>query len=72
MKLFVTYGWGSNLRHNFSVVEGEDTSACYDQINSTAGRNYAFAYSEADFEGQAERYGLTEVPLQAQILRPGQ
>jgi hypothetical protein len=66
-KLFVTYGYGSNLRDNYSIVEGADLATCYEQIRSVCGRAYAFAYFEKEFAGQAERYKLTEVPLQPQV-----
>lgn len=70
MKLYVTYGFGSNLRNKFSVVEGEDESACYSIIKETCGQAYAFAYSEYAFVGeqQEKHYNLTEVPLQAQVM----
>ena len=68
MKLYVTYGYGSNLRNAFSVVEGPDIRTIYETINSVCGKHYAFAYCEEAFEGQRERYGLHEVPLQAQVI----
>ena len=71
MKLFVTYGNGSNLRNNFSVVTGDSIAECYERIHRVCGPRYAFAYTEADFFGQTERYDLTEVPLQPQILSHG-
>jgi hypothetical protein len=68
MKLYVTYGFGSNLANCYSTVEAEDYSACYRIIEEVTQNKYAFAYSEERFAGQVERYGLTEVPLQAQII----
>ena len=68
MILYVTYGYGSNLRNNYSRVEGKDTSDCYEQIERVCGDAYAFTYTEERFEGQPDKYGLTEVPLQAQIM----
>ena len=68
MKLYVTYSYGSNLRNAFSVVEGADIRTIYDEINRVCGPAYAFTYSEEAFEGQRERYGLHEVPLQAQVI----
>ena len=66
MKLYVTYGWYYDQSGCYSVVEAEDYSACYEIIDRVAGSHYAFSYTEADFAGQAERYGLTEIPLQPQ------
>ncbi len=68
MKLFVTYGYGSNLRDCYSVVEGVDALECQNKIDEVCGEAYAFSYSEEDFADQAARYGLTEVPLQAQVM----
>ena len=67
MKLYVTYGFGSNLKNGYSVVEGQDIPDCYVTINAVCGSAYAFAYTEDRFAGQVEKYDLTEVPLQAQI-----
>lgn len=64
MKLYVTYGYGTRLRHGFSVVEGKDTLDCQNQIHQTCGQLYAFAYDKEGFKGQAERYNLHEVALQ--------
>jgi len=69
VKLYVTYGYNSNLRNNFSEVEGETLEECYRQINDTTRGQYAFTYDEFGFAGQVERYGLTEVPLQPQTKR---
>ena len=68
MILYVTYGYGSNLRDNYSRVEGVDISDCYGQIERICGDAYAFTYTEERFEGQPDKHGLTEVPLQAQIM----
>ncbi len=66
MKLYVTYGFGSNLRNCYSVVEANNIPMAYDIIHEVCGPDYAFAYTEDHFAGQVEKYGLTEVPLQAQ------
>lgn len=66
MKLYVTYGFGSNLKNCYSVVEGADIATCYVIINEVTQGQYAFAYTEEHFAGQVEKYGLTEVPLQEQ------
>jgi hypothetical protein len=72
VKLYVTYGYGTPLRNCFSVAEGEDLMAAYEQIREVCGTKYAFSYTEKDFEGQQERYGLTEVPLQPCSALPEQ
>jgi hypothetical protein len=71
MKLFVTYGFGSNLANCYSVVEGDGILNCYQQVKDKCGMAYAFVYNEAEFEGQPEKYGLGEVPLQAQVKNTG-
>lgn len=63
MKLYVTYGWGTYQRDNYSVVEAPTTTECYQQIDAVTDGKYAFAYDEERFEGQVERFGLTEIPL---------
>ena len=67
MKLYVTYGFGSNLKNCYSVVEGEDILVCYKTINSVCGQAHAHIYAEKRFAGKVEHCNLTEVPLQAQI-----
>jgi len=65
-EFFVTYGNGTNLKNNFSKVEAEDYTKARQLIHGQTGGKYAFCYSEAEFKGQAEKYGLTEAPLQPQ------
>lgn len=67
MKVYVTYGFGSNLANCYSMVEGEDVSACYAEIDRVTDGKYAFVYDEENFKDQPEKYGLTEVPLQQQV-----
>ena len=65
VKVAVTYGNGSNLRNNYSVVEGETRIECYEEIRHVTNGRYAFSYIyDDDFLKQIERYSLTEVPLQ--------
>lgn len=66
MKLFITYGCGSNLCNCYSVVEGKDYSECRAHADEVTEGKFAFGYSEEKFKGQPEKYGLTEVPLQPQ------
>jgi hypothetical protein len=68
IKLFVTYGNGYKQRNSYSVVEGETLKDCYEQIDKATNGKYAFTYDTESFAGQIEKYGLTEIPLQAQTL----
>lgn len=68
MKLFVTYGCGSNLSGCYSVVEGKDYHECRAKVDEVTQGKFAFDYTEERFKGQAEKYGLKEVPLQPQVL----
>ena len=61
---YVTYGWGYAQRNNYSVVDAPTYLEAQQLITATCGSAYAFSYSAAAFAGQAERYGLTEIPLQ--------
>jgi len=70
MTLYVTYGYGSNLKDCYSVVQGGSWKACHDRISEATSGKYAFTYTAKEFEGQVERYGLREVPLQAQVFPP--
>ena len=65
-KFYVTYGGGSDQANNFSVVEAADYGAAREKICEMCERKFAFCYHEDEFKGQAERYGLTEIPLQPQ------
>jgi hypothetical protein len=66
MKLYVTYGFGSNLANCYSVVEANTEEACRQKVRNVCGGKYAFTYSEKNFEGQVEAYNLKEVELQPQ------
>ena len=68
MKLFITYGCESNLARNYSVVEGADYDTCREQAFLLTEGRFAFSYTEEEFAGQIEKYGLTEVPLQPQVF----
>lgn len=67
MRLYITYGLGSNLANRYSVVEDEDYAQARARVNEVTGGKFAFTYSEKDFQGQPEKYGLREVPLQPQV-----
>jgi hypothetical protein len=66
--IYVTYGYGSNQRHNYSVVHGVNEEECYRTIWEVTEGRYAFTYKPEYFDGQPEQYGLTEIPLQAQEM----
>jgi hypothetical protein len=68
MKLFVTYGIGSNLANCYAVVEGKDYNECRAKVDEATQGKFAFTYTKERFEGQPEKYGLEEVPLQPQVL----
>jgi hypothetical protein len=65
-KFFITYGGGTIQRDSFSIIEAEDYPAARQLLRDTISDKFAFCYSEAEFAGQAERYGLKEIPLIAQ------
>ena len=68
MKLFITYGVGSNLGRNYSVVEGADYDACREHVFLITEGRFGFTYTEEQFAGQVEKWGMTEVPLQPQVF----
>ena len=67
---YVTYSFGTNLSHCFSIVEATDEHAALTAVRDTCGQAYAFMYPKKDWyragRSQEYRYGLTEVPLQPQ------
>ena len=63
---YVTYGFGSNLRNCYSVVQAENYAAALQHIHEITGGKFAFCYDEKEFGDQPEKYGLTEVTLQPQ------
>lgn len=54
MKMFVTYGGGTDRRNNFYVVEGKDYNECRSKVEAACGPKFAFMYTEEDFAGQEE------------------
>lgn len=61
---YVTYGYGSNLRHKYSKIEAKDYYEARVKVFDATGGKFAFIYDEEMFEGQVEKYNLKEVPLQ--------
>lgn len=73
-RFYFTFGMGYNLRNSYVVVEAENHQQARiafqearAKIDSMGGRLYAFSYTETEFAGQVEKYGLTEVPIDAPI-----
>jgi len=63
---YVTYGNGYLQRNNFSRVFAVDYGAARELIYEKIGDKFAFCYNESEFDGQIEKYGLSEIPLTAQ------
>jgi hypothetical protein len=81
-KFFITYSYGSDLRKNYSVVEADDYDDARRKVWKETGGHFAFMYDETQWHTpagethsqshtQADAYGLTEIPLQAQVLGCG-
>lgn len=67
VRVYVTYGYGSNLRNCYSIVEDETMEGAMEQIRIVTDGKYAFTYmDEADFQRQIKQYRLREVALQPQ------
>lgn len=67
---YVTYGSGSAQATNFSRVFAVDYDAARELIFEKIGDKFAGFYTEAEFDGQIEAYGLTEIPLTAHAASP--
>lgn len=73
-RYYFTFGQGYNLGYSYVVVEADTGAearatfrAARADIDGAGGLLYAFDYDEAGFAGQAERWGLTEVPIDTPI-----
>jgi DNA-directed RNA polymerase subunit M/transcription elongation factor TFIIS len=66
MKMFVTYGFGSNLGGCYSVVEKDTMAEAIREVHAVCGSGYAFTYEEKEFDEAIKRWNLVEVPLQSQ------
>lgn len=62
-KFYFSFGYGTTNRNNFVCVEAEDYGAARQTFCEQHGDQFAFQYTEEEFAGQAEQYGLTEVPI---------
>lgn len=61
---YVTYGGGSRLANCYSRVAAPDYDSAREIIAEKIGDKFAFCYTAEEFEGQPEKYNLTDVPLQ--------
>ena len=67
---YVTYGAGTWQCSNFSRVYAIDYGSARELIFEKIGDKFAGFYTEAEFDGQVEAYGLTEIPLTAHVVSP--
>ncbi|QGH72740.1 MAG: hypothetical protein [Podoviridae sp. ctQNx1] len=73
MKVYITYGIGSNLSNCYSVVYGKNLETCMKRINRVTGGMYAFSYCEEDFKKIEEKYGpMIQVSLQPHVITRGE
>lgn len=68
MKVYITYGIGSNLKDCYSVIKGKNLAECLQKIMKATGNNYAFSYTEEDFMRMREKFPMQCVPLQPHII----
>lgn len=68
MKMYITYGADTAQAKNFSVVEGEDDAECTAKASLSTGNTYDMLWSEAIFPSVQEKFGLTEIPPQREII----
>lgn len=70
MKMIVTYGYGTDRRNNYSVVEGADASDCHRIVAIATGNKYAFMYPDDNAtQEMIAKYHLREVPLGPHKMR---
>lgn len=63
-KFYVTYQQRYiNLHDKYSVVEADSYAEARKQIHAIRGSDFAFCYTEEQFAGQPEKYGLSEVDI---------
>jgi hypothetical protein len=58
---FFTFGFGQAHPNKYVKIEAEDYCQARDIMVDRFGLAWAFQYDEAEFAGQAEEYGLTEL-----------
>jgi hypothetical protein len=62
-RFYFTFGRAYNLRDNYVVVEALSRDQARSVMQSIYGRDCAFDYDERGFDGQPEKYGITQVPF---------
>lgn len=67
---YVTYGLNTGQRYNFSRVFAREYASAREFINEKIGDKFAFCFTETEFSGAVEAYGLTEIPLTAHAASP--
>ena len=54
---------GEELRKRFIKIHAEDEGKARKIVFDSIGVKWGFCYDESEFEGQAEKYGLTEIAI---------
>lgn len=60
-KFYGTFPQRLPARNNYVAIEAVDARAAEREMNRRYGNDWAFVYSEAEFAGQVDRYGLKEI-----------
>lgn len=69
-KFYFTYGsnhrdiYGHSLGRRYTVIEAESYWEARNKFVALRGLTWSFQYTEQEFSGQAEEYGLTEIPVE--------
>lgn len=68
-KYFFTFGSnhetkeGFSLGHSYVVIDANDLWEARDKMHKARGEVWSFSYTEEEFAGQPEKYGLTALTL---------
>lgn len=69
---FVTFGHRYNLRHNYVRVQARNYVEAMAKVAEAIGRTVQdiaiFAYEIDDLDRQVQRFNLTEVPLETELV----
>lgn len=68
MKLYITYGMGSDRAGKYSVVEAPTRREAREIAQRETDGKFAFDYTEEQFLPQIEKYGLKEIPIGPQRM----
>ena len=60
-RYFFTFGFGSEDKDKYFVIDAIDYIEARRIMFERFGTKWAFQYSEQEFDGQAEKYDLTEL-----------